>query len=210
MAKKRGPDGTPVDVPTHLDRPAPSPHPAHGDDAETDPPPVRRTSLFPEEAPTQPPGTPVAKQSGAHSPPPFTAADENRTVIQGGRRHAALETEGLDDPVAGWLVIVDGPGVGSVLTVGQGQNSIGRAATQRISIDFGDAEISREHHAAIIYDPRGRQFLMQQGSGKNLVYLDDDLVLSPTRIESGQEMLLGQTRLRFVALCGPDFSWQDR
>lgn len=220
MAKQRGPDGTPVDVPS--DKPSntastPSrPRGAGGDDP-TDPPP-RRGSLFPEEGPTLQPGTPAGRKEGAEapSPSPRRKGDDGVTVLQGGRRRRpatepqADSSDELIDPVAGWLVVVDGPGIGRVLTVGHGQNSIGRGTDQRITVDFGDEEISRTNHASIIYDPRGRIFLVQQGSGKNLVYVDEALVLSPTPIQSHSEILLGRTRLRFLAFCGPEFSWQDR
>jgi hypothetical protein len=51
------------------------------------------------------------------------------------------------EPVVGWLVITSGPGRGQSLQLGYGMNSIGRNEAQRVSLDFGDEEISRENHA---------------------------------------------------------------
>ncbi len=112
-------------------------------------------------------------------------------------------------PVVGWLVVMDGPGRGQALALGYGINAIGRGADQRVSLDFGDQQISRANHATVVYDPRGRQFFLQHGDSTNLTYLDGQLVLTPQPLAGGSDILIGRTRLRFVALCGPTFDWQD-
>ena len=120
---------------------------------------------------------------------------------------------GADDPMAdppvGWLVIIDGPGKGRVATLGMGVNSIGRDQTERVSLDYGDAMISRAHHGAITYDPRGRKFYVQPGAGTNLTYADDEPVLAPRELKPSMHLQMGNTVLRFVPLCGGDFSWDD-
>lgn len=115
----------------------------------------------------------------------------------------------MEDPPVAWLVITQGPGKGEVLTVGIGANSIGRDPADRITIDFGDGHISRNAHATITYDPRGRKFYIQHGGGKNLTYVNDAPVLAPTEIASSAQILIGDTLMRFVSLCGPDFDWVD-
>lgn len=116
----------------------------------------------------------------------------------------------MHDPVVGWLVIVDGPGKGHARELGYGMNSIGRSAEDRVSLDFGDQEISRHGHATVTYDPRGRRFYAQHGGGVNLSYIDDQPLLQPTVLNGGEVIALGNTRLKFIALCGPDFDWQDQ
>jgi hypothetical protein len=114
------------------------------------------------------------------------------------------------DPVVGWLVVVGGHGRGKSLALGNGNNAIGRASTSRVPLDFGDNEIHREGHAIITFDPRSRKFYLQPGTGSsttNLTYLDGNVVLQPSEIRTGQEIMLGGTRLRFVALCGTEFAW---
>ncbi len=69
--------------------------------------------------------------------------------------------------------------------------------------------MSRVSHAVLSYDPRSRKFFLQHGGGANLTYLNGQLVLSPQPIDSGSAIIIGRTKLRFVALCGPDFDWQD-
>ena len=115
----------------------------------------------------------------------------------------------MADPPAGWLAIVDGPGRGRVATLGIGVNAIGRDPAQRVSLDHGDEMISRTNHAAITYDPKGRRFYVQHGGGTNLTYVDDEPVLAPRELEPGMHVQMGNTVLRFVPLCGADFSWDD-
>lgn len=114
-----------------------------------------------------------------------------------------------EDPVVGWLVIEQGPGRGLARQLGYGMNSIGRAMEERVTLDFGDNEISRHNHAVLTYDPRGRRFYVQHGGATNLTYVDDNPVLQPVELHGGERISLGSTVLRFVALCGPDFDWQD-
>ena len=115
----------------------------------------------------------------------------------------------MSDPVVGWLVITNGPGKGEALQLGYGMNSIGRSKTERICLDFGDEEISRTQHAIVIYDPRGRKFYVQHGGGKNLTYLNKQPLLVPAELHGNEDILLGQTNLRFIPLCGENFDWQN-
>lgn len=111
------------------------------------------------------------------------------------------------DPVVGWLVVVEGHGKGRSLEIGVGANSIGRDKGQKLKVDFGDQHISREKHAILIFDPRSNRFYLQSGDVRNLTYVGEDLVLSPMELKGGETILIGETKLRFVALCGPQFGW---
>ncbi len=115
----------------------------------------------------------------------------------------------MQDPPVGWLVVIDGPGRGNFLVLGYGQNTIGRGESNRLRLDFGDKEISRESNAVATYDPKTRKFYLSPGTGQNLSYLDNEPVLSPTEIKSGAKISLGQTMLRLVQFCDKDFDWQD-
>jgi len=115
----------------------------------------------------------------------------------------------LGGPVVGWLAIVRGPGRGNFAPLGYGRNSIGRAPSERVSINFGDANISRARHAVITYDPRGRKFYLNHGDSDNLTYLGDRPVLSAEELQAFDDISIGETVLRFVPLCGSEFDWQD-
>ena len=82
-------------------------------------------------------------------------------------RGAGVESE----PVAGWVVVVKGPGRGAFRPVYVGMNSVGRDPSQRVSLSFGDESISREEHAFITYDEEQRCFYLQHGGKSNLVRL---------------------------------------
>ena len=137
--------------------------------------------------------------------------DDPKTRRMGSNTSGKSSTPGSEtDPVVGWVVVVAGPGRGKSLPLGNGNNAIGRARASRVPLDFGDAEIHREGHAIITFDPRSREFYLQPGTGSsttNLTYLDGKLVLQPNEIRTGQEITLGSTHLRFVALCGAEFTW---
>ena len=113
------------------------------------------------------------------------------------------------DPVAGWVVVVKGPGRGNFRPVFVGMNSVGRDASQRVSLSFGDDSISREEHAFITYDEEQRCFYLQHGGKSNLVRLGAQPVLSPTELKPNDLIRIGRTTLLFVPCCGPDFSWTD-
>lgn len=129
----------------------------------------------------------------------------------GGALPKSMETpEFSDAPVVGWLVIIDGPGRGRAKEIVAGRNVIGRGAGNDIGLNFGDSQISREKHAVVSYDPRGRRFYLQHGEGANLTYLNDEPVLSPCEIKALSQITLGDTVLCFVPFCGDDFDWQDK
>jgi pSer/pThr/pTyr-binding forkhead associated (FHA) protein len=87
-------------------------------------------------------------------------------------------------------------------------NSIGREAGNRVSLPFGDAQISRTKHATLTYDPRGKKFFIQHGESTNLTYVGESPVLAPLELKSGELIRLGDTTvLKFIPLCGDDFNW---
>ncbi|MEM1381717.1 MAG: FHA domain-containing protein [Pseudomonadota bacterium] len=126
-----------------------------------------------------------------------------------GKDAAPPEPIAENEYVTGWLVILKGPGRGRSISLRYGLNTAGRASTQDIALDFGDAQISRENHFSIAYDNKGRQFFIQHGGGQNLTYLNETPVMAATTLESGAKISIGDTELLFVGLCGADFEWAD-
>ena len=131
---------------------------------------------------------------------PISTAPEVPGSVAPGKDFAA-------EPVVGWLVVVEGPGKGQSVKLGYGMNSIGRGAEERVSLDFGDEEISRHGHAMLTYDSKGRKFYIQHGGGTNLTYLGESPVLQPHEIKGREIIGLGKTQLCFIPFCGPDFEW---
>jgi hypothetical protein len=118
----------------------------------------------------------------------------------------------LANPVVGWLAIIAGPGLGEILSLEYGVNDIGRGTDVRVQLDFGDEMIaggdrSITIYAAIIYTARTRRFYLQSVAAET--WLNERLVNASIELIGGEILRLGQTRLRFVPLCGPDFDWRD-
>ncbi len=112
----------------------------------------------------------------------------------------------------GWIVVVKGPGRGTAFALFNGVSKIGRAEDQAIKLDFGDTSISRDNHAAIAYDSEQHSFFLGHGGKANLVRLNDKPVLSTEEVSNNDLIRIGETTLRFVALCGREFNWdaQDK
>jgi hypothetical protein len=99
------------------------------------------------------------------------------------------------------------PGRGAYFAVTNSVSSIGRGLDQSICLNFGDASISRSNHAAIAYDAEQNRFFLGHGNKSNIVRRNGQPVLSTEELVNGDAIRIGKTTLRFVALCGPDFTW---
>jgi hypothetical protein len=159
----------------------------------------------------------AAPREDAPKPVPsesFGGGSASPTMIRGygggaPQQAAAEKDAGGFDPVVGWLVVTEGPGRGNAVNIYAGMNSVGRSAGQRMRIDFGDASISGEGAAFITFEPKRRTFHINHGGKANIVYLNDEAVLTPMPLLGGSMIAIGGTKFRFVQLCGPDFTWED-
>jgi hypothetical protein len=189
---------------------------------------VPRTDVVDRSAPTtvnpaaEPVGTPVATPAGTVIGRTRLMGDHGQSAQGSGvqpatptKRMGQAKTEYVrgetfeSEPVAGWVVVVKGPGRGGFRPVFVGMNTVGRDPSQRISLSFGDDSISREEHAFITYDEEQRCFYLQHGGKSNLVRLGNAPVLSPVELKENDLIRIGRTTLRFVPCCGADFSWSD-
>ncbi|MEX0305263.1 MAG: FHA domain-containing protein [Leisingera sp.] len=109
----------------------------------------------------------------------------------------------------GWLVVTNGPGRGSCITLTEGLMQIGRNDDQAIQLDFGDTGISRSNHAVIAYDPEDRKCYLGHGGKANLVRLNGKPVLSTVALSSGDLIRISETSIRFAAFCDDGFDWRD-
>lgn len=122
----------------------------------------------------------------------------------------ADEAAPVQDPVTGWLVIIEGPGKGNAIGIGTGLNRIGRSTSERVALPFGDTLISSEDHLRIIYDDEGRSFLVVPGSGKNVSRVNGQIIAAPMVLENYVVLQLSKvTKVRFAAFCGTEFDWSD-
>lgn len=110
--------------------------------------------------------------------------------------------------VVGWLVCIKGPEKGKDFILGSGRNFIGRSPSMDVSL-IGDSSISRENHAVITYNPRGNNFSISYGTGHGIVYLNGMEVLAPMKLESYDQIELGETILSFIPFCTESFQWEE-
>lgn len=130
------------------------------------------------------------------------ASDFSGDIVDGQPTHS-----GMEDPTHGWLVIVDGPGKGNSMVVGGGRSAIGRGADQHISLPFGDETISRDKHCWLSFDIRAGKYYISAGDGRNLAYVNSEPVLTSLEVKTRDEILIGETKMIFMAFCGEEFSW---
>lgn len=109
--------------------------------------------------------------------------------------------------VCGWFVVIDGPGKGNSINIGPGQSSVSRSLAERITINFGDTSITSKQQLLVIFDDEMGEFIIGPGNGSSLNRLNGKVIAGQASINSGDIIKMGATTVRFVAFCGPDFSW---
>jgi hypothetical protein len=139
---------------------------------------------------------------GPISAPPRTQLVRGRATVK--------RTEFHQDPVVGWLVVVGGPGLGAFRPIYEGNNTIGRAPTQRIPLNFGDEAISSEEQAYLRYDSVDRKFLLVPNLAKtNIVAVNEKKPTGAAELSAMDLVTVGRTQLAFVPFCGADFDWSE-
>lgn len=163
------------------------------------PEPAAAPKPQPQETPA-PPSTPAQTPPAASMPPLPEEEDENCTV---GYYSRVIGVE----PVVGWLVCIEGEYKGESFKLKSGRNFIGRAANMDVVLS-ADHSVSRFKHASVIYEPRGRQFIVSTGESRELCYLNDAVVLSNKIMNAYDVLNLGNTSLMLIPCCGPRFTWE--
>lgn len=144
-------------------------------------------------APTAPVQTPAA--------PVMMPGDDAKTVSYYGTSIGA-------EPVVGWLVCIEGDHYGESFQLKSGRNFIGRNRDMDVALT-GDMSVSRERHAIVIYEPKAKCFIAQAGDARELFYLNDKVVLNNELMNNYDVLSVGNEKLLFVGLCGPQFCWED-
>lgn len=109
-------------------------------------------------------------------------------------------------PVTGWLVCVDGAEKGKDFRLHSDMNYIGRSRTNDVVL-ASDPTVSREKHAMIAYDNRGKMFFFAPVGGASLVRQNGKPVLSTVELKLGDRLEIGEGTYYFVPLCGENFEW---
>lgn len=109
------------------------------------------------------------------------------------------------EPVTGWLVCQNGEERGRDYRLRTGRNFVGRANSMDVCL-IDDKNISRDRHCSISYDPKGNAFYLA-AEGGNTVYLNGLLVEKAERLNTDDEIMIGNTRLLFVEYCKEGRTW---
>lgn len=136
----------------------------------------------------------------------FDTSDGRSDLFEQGDADVA-ESGRCQFPV-GLMMITKGPGLGESFAIRSGMSQIGRGDDQAIRLNFGDQAVSRSNHAAIVYDPKDHSYLLGHGGKANIVRLNGTPVVTTSTLTDGDEIELGETRLRFVGFCSTNFNWE--
>lgn len=112
------------------------------------------------------------------------------------------------EPIVGWLVCTGGRFFGQDFKIKSGRNFIGRSQNMDICLE-GEMSVSRERHAAVIYEPRQNIFLVQPWEAKELFYLYDEVVLSAKELKKNSVLSVGDVTLMFIPCCDKEFQWSE-
>ncbi|WP_300277958.1 hypothetical protein [uncultured Subdoligranulum sp.] len=127
-------------------------------------------------------------------------------IVHTSEAPTAAEAAAPDGPVAGWLVVLDGPARGRDLRLGVGRSFLGLDAAGTPVTLSPDAPLG-VRQAVVVYDPEADAFTLLPGSSQELCYLAGQAVLEAQPLAGGEELRLGQSALRFVPFCGSGFRW---
>ncbi|HWT74385.1 MAG TPA: FHA domain-containing protein [Mobilitalea sp.] len=132
---------------------------------------------------------------------PKKVEDDNKTV--------GLMKEKLGiDPVVGWLVCIEGKEVGKDYKIRGQINTIGRSEKMDICIK-NDNTISNENHARLSYSERNNKFNLIPAESKNVIYLNDNEIFTPTVLNAYDVIDFGETKLMFIPFCSEKFDWKS-
>lgn len=108
-------------------------------------------------------------------------------------------------PVAGWLVVLDGPARGQDLRLGEGRNFLGVDAAGDPAVL--DANSPLAVRRIVVYDPQDNNWCALPGSSNELCTLNGKSLIEKMPLTAGDTFTVGGAQLRFVPLCGPEFNW---
>jgi hypothetical protein len=110
-------------------------------------------------------------------------------------------------PVLGWLVCTEGIKRGKDYRICTEKAYIGRAQSNDIALDF-DNTISRDTTVIIAFHRQKREFWLDASQSRNNIYVNNELVMSPVCLKNTDNILIGNTVLKLICLCGNEFMWE--
>lgn len=114
----------------------------------------------------------------------------------------------VSTPCVGWLIAISGAHIGTDFRLKVGKNFVGRGSQMDVALTE-DKSVSRDKHAIVVYEPKAHLYLVQPGESSSLVYKNDEVVLTPVKLEAYDVITVGDVNLLFMPLCGKRFNWGD-
>lgn len=111
-------------------------------------------------------------------------------------------------PCVGWLIALGGRHIGTDFRLKTGKNFIGRSSQMDVALTE-EKSVSRDRHAIVVYEPKAHLYLVQPGESSSLVYRNDEVVLTPVKLETYDVITVGDVNLLFMPLCSTRFNWGD-
>ncbi len=111
------------------------------------------------------------------------------------------------EPVVGWLVCVEGPTKGKDYHLWARINTIGRSEKMDVCLQE-DMTVSKENHARLAYDPKHNNFQIIPADSTNNIYLNDEPIYVPTKLNAYDVVEFGETKMVFVPFCNDQFQWK--
>ncbi len=133
---------------------------------------------------------------------PKRVEDNNKTV------GIMKEKLGID-PVVGWLVCIEGKEIGKDYKIRGQINTIGRSEKMDICIKE-DNTISYENHARLSFSERNNKFNLIPAESKNVIYLNENEIFTPSLLNAYDIIDFGETKLMFIPFCSDKFDWKSR
>lgn len=151
---------------------------------------------------------PMNPQPAISTPPPISRpqpSDDGKTIGYFGSESSPNDK--FVDPVVGWLVCTVGTHKGEDFRLKSGRNFIGRNQMMDVALT-GEKTVSREIHAIVAFEPKQSIFLAQPGSGAELFYVNDNVVLSTIQLHRNDRLQIGEVELMLIPCCDENFHWQ--
>lgn len=128
------------------------------------------------------------------------------TIAQPGTAAEAGLAAAPKGPVAGWLVVLDGPARGQDLRLGEGRNFLGVDAAGNPAVLDANSPLA-VRRGIVVYDPQDNNWCALPGSSNELCTLNGKSLIEKMPLTAGDTFAVGGAQLRFVPLCGPEFNW---
>ena len=109
-------------------------------------------------------------------------------------------------PVAGWLVVLDGPSAGMALGFDR-KFAVRFSFLLSIPAVLGANSPLAVRRGIVVYDPQDNNWCALPGSSNELCTLNGKSLIEKMPLTAGDTFAVGGAQLRFVPLCGPEFNW---